>query len=191
MFNLLPRQQDMFKDNFFFSHLVVDYLHTRVNSMQSFVTSLARSLCFSYHWFVCPSVCLSVCLLATLLKNLWTDCDEILEGFGVVKETCNYILVAIWITRLTVQSEIRPLLSKLWADFDEIFWIALQWYEEQLMKFLGCSESPRNLGNMGLMTCLDQGVKHCLSALVLTLIVHCLPDRLQILCICVGPTIYI
>ena len=36
---------------------------------------------------------------------------------------------------LTVQSEIWPLLNKIWADFDEIFRIALQWYKEQLIKF--------------------------------------------------------
>ena len=39
----------------------------------------------------------------------------------VLGGTSVYILLTIWITMLTVQSEIRPLLNKLWADFDEIF----------------------------------------------------------------------
>ena len=47
---------------------------------------------------------------------------------------------------LTAQSEFRPLLSKSWDDFNEIFRTALQWYKEQLIKFwgdLGClSGSP-------------------------------------------------
>ena len=40
------------------------------------------------------------------------------------------ILVIIWITMLTDQLEILPFLNKLWADFDAIFRIALQWYKE-------------------------------------------------------------
>ena len=38
---------------------------------------------------------------------------------------------------LTAQSKIRPLLNKLWSDFDDIFRIAQQWYLEQLIKFWG------------------------------------------------------
>ena len=34
-----------------------------------------------------------------------------------------------------VASPTQPLLNKLWADFDEIFRIAVQWYNEQLIKF--------------------------------------------------------
>ena len=37
---------------------------------------------------------------------------------------------------LTVQLEIQSLLNKLWAEFDEIFRIAQQWYQEQLIEFL-------------------------------------------------------
>ena len=63
---------------------------------------------------------------------------------------------------LTAQSEIRPLLNKLWVDFDEIFGIALQSYNGQLIKFWGWSGSPYwlqivNLSNMGIISCLSQG----------------------------------
>ena len=49
---------------------------------------------------------------------------------------------------------------KLWADFDEIFRIALQWYKEQFYKVFGVIQitmltlSIVNLGNMGVMSCL-------------------------------------
>ena len=87
------------------------------------------------------SICLSVSNFAK--KTLWTDYDEIYGGGRVVKgvSTSKSILVAIRITMLTDQSEIRPSLNKSWADFDETFRIALQ-YKEQLMNFLGCSGSP-------------------------------------------------
>ena len=37
---------------------------------------------------------------------------------------------------LTAQSEIRPLLDKLWMDCDEILWRDLGWKGEQVMKTL-------------------------------------------------------
>ena len=45
--------------------------------------------------------------------------------------------VAIQITMLTAQSKSLPLLNKLWADFDELFGIALQGHTEQFFKFWG------------------------------------------------------
>ena len=62
-----------------------------------------------------------------------------MEVSGVVKGTNDSILVAIQISMVNVQSEIWPLLYKLRADFDEIFKIALQWYMEQFIRFLGRS----------------------------------------------------
>ena len=44
------------------------------------------------------------------------------------KGTSDLILVVSWITMRTVQSEIEPLLNKIWADFNESFSIALQWH---------------------------------------------------------------
>ena len=43
---------------------------------------------------------------------------------------------------LTVESEIWPFLNKLSVDLDEMFRIALQLYEEQLIKVLGCRREP-------------------------------------------------
>ena len=37
----------------------------------------------------------------------------------MVKGISHYILVAIWITMMTSESEIQPLFNKLSADFDE------------------------------------------------------------------------
>ena len=71
-------------------------------------------------------------------------------GVGVVTGTSDKILVAILITMLTVQSEIWPLLNKLWTDFDEIFRISLQWYKEQLIKFWEWSRSPCWLSKLGI-----------------------------------------
>ena len=48
-----------------------------------------------------------------------------MEGSGVVKVTSNQLLVMIWITMLTVQLEIRPILNKLGVHSDEIFRTAL------------------------------------------------------------------
>ena len=59
-----------------------------------------------------------------------------MEGSTVVKGASDYILVVIRIIMLTVQLETRPLFNKLWADFYEIFRIALQ-----LINFLGWSGS--------------------------------------------------
>ena len=42
----------------------------------------------------------------------------------------NKWLVAIKITMPNAQSEIQPLLNKLWTHFDENFRIAVQWYKE-------------------------------------------------------------
>ena len=39
-------------------------------------------------------------------------------GVRVVKGISAYVLVVIWITMLTIQSEIRQLLKKFWVDFD-------------------------------------------------------------------------
>ena len=102
------------------------------------ITSLASRLCFRWRWFVWSSVLLSVCLLATLLKKGMNELRwNFMEGFRVIKETCDYILVAIRITMLTVQSEVQPLFNKLRADFDEIFRIALQRYKKEMNKFGG------------------------------------------------------
>lgn len=48
-----------------------------------------------------------------------------------------YILVLNQIPMLIVQAEIQPLLKKLWVDFDEMFRIGLQWYDELLIKLFG------------------------------------------------------
>ena len=45
--------------------------------------------------------------------------------------------MVIQIIILTAPSEIKPLLNKIWADFDKIFKITLQLYREQLIKFWG------------------------------------------------------
>ena len=85
-------------------------------------------------------VCLSVC------DKYYSKCyEQILHQFyggsGVVKGTSEYIVVLIWITMLTAQLKIWSLLNRLWTDVDEIFRIALQWYTEELIKFLRRSES--------------------------------------------------
>ena len=50
---------------------------------------------------------------------------KFMEGSRVVKGISDHIFIVIWITMLTVQSEIQPLLKKL-ADIYEIFKIILQ-----------------------------------------------------------------
>ena len=86
-------------------------------------------------WFVCWFVCLSVNKITQKVMNglQW----NFMGRSVVIKGTSDLIVVAIWITMLTVQSEIRPLFNNLLPDFDEIFRKALQRYKEQLIKFLG------------------------------------------------------
>ena len=73
-----------------------------------------------------------------------------MKFFGIVqggKRNKLWDLVAIRITMLNVLSEIWPLVNKLWADFDKIVRIAVQWYKEQLIKILGWSGSSCWLSN--------------------------------------------
>ena len=69
-----------------------------------------------------------VCLLATLLKKLWTDFDEI---FKLCNDTKNSRLIldgdpdhhagySVW----------NPAITQI-SGFDEMFRIALQWYQKQ------------------------------------------------------------
>ena len=68
------------------------------------------------------SVCLFVC--STLLKKLQIT----MKFYGGIRGGKRHKwldLVVIQITMLAAQSEIWPILNKLWMDFDEIFRIAL------------------------------------------------------------------
>ena len=82
------------------------------------------------------------------------------------------LTVLIRITMLTVQLETQQLLNKLWAGFDVIFRIALQWHKEQFIKFLGViwitmlTLQIGIKGNMGVMGCCGQGNLRSLNALV-------------------------
>ena len=104
-----------------------------ITSLAKEVISSEALVCFSVYFFACQSVC----LFATLFKKFFNGLQwNFMKWSGVVKGTSYYILVVIEITMLTAQSEIHPLLHTLWADFDEIFRIALQWYKVQLIIIL-------------------------------------------------------
>ena len=116
-------------------------------------------------------VCLSVSNI-TKLQNYEQIGGTFMVGSGMVEGIGDKILVAIQTTMLTTQSEILPLLNKLWLDFDETFRIGLQWYKEQLINFrviwITCtmlSLQIMNLGNTEVVSCLVRDL-HSLSALV-------------------------
>ena len=75
--------------------------------------------------------------------------------------------MAIWITILTGQSEIWPFFNELWADFDENFRIALQWYKKERIKFCGDVNTMLTLqiANLGITICFVGDVQS-LSVLV-------------------------
>ena len=69
---------------------------------------------------------MSICLLETLLKSYRRIARKFMEESSVVKKTKQFNNGGNQIALLTAQSEIRPLLNTLWADFGEICRIALQ-----------------------------------------------------------------
>ena len=126
------------------------------------INSLAKEVLFSVA-FVCFSVCLSVSNISqTVMTGLW---KKFMEGTWMVQEANNRFWWQSGSPCWHPNQEIWPLLNKLWADFDEIFRKALQWYKEQLIKYLGWPGSW-NPGNMVALSCLGQGGLCSLSALV-------------------------
>ena len=89
-------------------------------------------------------------------------------NLGVRKGISGQILVAISITIWPAQSEIRPLLNKLWVDFGDIFRIAMiQGSGSQWFTILIHHDYPnREQEHYRVISYFDQGGLRCLSALV-------------------------